>query len=82
MTMKKGIKTVAAKAIDTKDEICDTLMKGGMDFKEASKAASILAKDNIDAIIDKVVGKNPDNGAVAITHGLKETGKGRRSLDS
>lgn len=82
MTMKEGIKKVAAKAIDTKDEICETLMKGGMGFREASTAASILAKDNLEQIIDKVIGTDSDSGAIAITHGLSETGQGRRSLDS
>jgi hypothetical protein len=82
MTMKEGIKKVASKAIDSKDEICDTLMKGGMEFKEASIAATILAKANLEQIINKVIGTDSDSGAIAITHGLSETGQGRRSLDS
>lgn len=82
MTMKEGVLKFGANAIDIKDDLCETLMKGGMDFPSASKASSIIAKSNLGEIFDKVIGKDADNGAAGITHGLNEAGQGRRSLDS
>ena len=77
MTMKDGIKVVVNATLDVKDEICTRMIDAGVDPKEAVKASSVVTKDEVEGIIDKVLG-NQD--AASFTHNLSQIGKGKKPV--
>lgn len=77
MTMKDGIKQIAATTLDIKDDICTKMIDAGVDPIQALKASTVVTKENIDNIIDKHMDNQP---AAGITKTLSEVGKGNKQL--
>ena len=77
MTMKDGIKEVINVTLDVKDEICTRMIDAGVDPKEAVKASSVVTKDEVESIIDKVLG---NQNAANFTHNLSQIGKGKKQI--
>lgn len=78
MTMKNGVKEVVNATLDVKDEICTRMIDAGVDPKEAVKASSVVTKDQVENIIDKVLG---NQNASNFTHNLSEIGKRNKPLN-
>ena len=76
--MKDGIKKVVNATLDVKDEICTRMIDAGVDPKEAVKASSVVTKDEVENIIDKVLG---NQNASNFTHNLAQIGKGKKPLN-
>lgn len=72
MSMRNGIKHVANVTLDVKDDLCMAMIDEGVDPKEALKASSVVAKLQLDRIIDKALG---NSNAAVITKSLSDMGK-------
>lgn len=77
MSMKEGIKHVANVTLDVKDDLCMTMIDSGVDPKEALKASSVVAKLQLDTIIDKAIG---NSNASVITKSLSDIGKLKKRI--
>jgi hypothetical protein len=76
--MTEGLRNVAHSAIDTVEEVALTLMQGGVDPKEAVKAAAIFTKSSVDKLIRD---KFEHQSASSITHNIKSEGSARQVLN-
>jgi hypothetical protein len=77
MSMRDGVKRVANTALDVKDDLCMIMIEDGVDPKEALKASSVVAKLELDNIIDKALG---NSNAAVITKKLSDIGKDQKFL--
>ena len=75
--MTDGIKHVANVTLDVKDDLCMLMIDDGVDPKEALKASSVVAKLQLDNIIDKALG---NGNAAVITKSLSDIGKLKKRL--
>ncbi len=67
-TMKNGIKMWVNAAIDTMDQTAQSLIDGGVDPKEAVKAAALLTKSSVADRLEQNLG---NLNAAEFTHGLR-----------